>query len=432
MQQNYKVNDAVPVNRIFLYLENPRHEPVENEQKAIEHLCAKENVFPLARDISRHRLSPLERLALIPTGRRSSSEATQAYFAAEGNRRICAIKLLNDPDLAPANLRKAFEKLSESWTPVKTISAAIFNDIEDVRLWLDRVHSGPQGGVGRKDWTSEQKTRFDGDSKNRSSQSLLDYAEREKFLTKEDRAGKLTTVQRFIGNDVFRETLGFDHSDPDEPSRTRPKGEFDIIFRKFIRDLIDKRDVNSRMNKKQIIAYAVPLSGLTGVTSTRIPAEPLSSADDSPPKKGKSKVPTRPKVITHVQHEEEIAKALQALGNTKLTSLYHSICSIDLDPHTPLVSVGAWSFFETLTACAGREERTDFCSFLSRARLATYGFTGETKAYRTALERIKDFGNSTKHHPTAATFNGAQLNNDMASLKGIILKCIDNASKSAP
>ncbi len=44
-----------------------------------------------------------------------------------------------------------------------------------------------------------------------------------------------------------------DQTNPDELARTRPKAEFDAIARRFIRDLVEGKSVNSRM--------PVPLKG---------------------------------------------------------------------------------------------------------------------------------------------------------------------------
>jgi hypothetical protein len=38
----------IEVERIFLYEENPRHEPIESEPAIIEHLCKDEQVYNLA------------------------------------------------------------------------------------------------------------------------------------------------------------------------------------------------------------------------------------------------------------------------------------------------------------------------------------------------------------------------------------------------
>lgn len=54
MAGSQKNNVVVPVSRIFLYLDNPRHNPVQSETKAIQRLCEGEYILPLARDIVAH------------------------------------------------------------------------------------------------------------------------------------------------------------------------------------------------------------------------------------------------------------------------------------------------------------------------------------------------------------------------------------------
>jgi len=104
----------VTVDRIFLDLSNPRHKPYKNEAEVIEYLCREEYVYQLARDIANIGLNPLELFALIPLEKRAKG-ATASYTVAEGNRRMCAIKLLHDPDLAPAKQRKGFQKASREY-----------------------------------------------------------------------------------------------------------------------------------------------------------------------------------------------------------------------------------------------------------------------------------------------------------------------------
>jgi len=420
----------VPINRIFLYLENPRHEPMENEAQAIEYLCNEEDVHPLARDIAKFGLNPLERFALVAVGGKSGTR--QSYSVPEGNRRMCAIKLLNDPDLAPPKLRKSFQKLAQTWTPIAEVPAVVFDTVEDVWHWLDRIHMGPQGGVGRKSWNSEQKSRYDGGNKNKAAQAFLDYAQAEGMITAEERKDRLTTAQRFLSNVVFRETLGFDQRNPDVVGRTRPKEEFDILAKRFVEDLIGNKNVTSRMNKNQIIGYARRIGSLPGVTNARIETETLNT--ELAPTKGPSrrrKTPKSPEKAKHVTYEDTISRALEGFGSEKLQSLYYSICSIELEKHTPIVSVGVWSFFETLTACAGRADGTSFDSFLSKAKLTSYGLGGDSKPMTEAIARVRAYGNTTKHHKVSATFNGDQLNNDMVVLKDVILKCIEEAVQKA-
>ena len=52
--------EPIEVDRIFLYEEIPRHEPIETQEEIIEHLCKDEQVFNLGRSISDVGTNPLE------------------------------------------------------------------------------------------------------------------------------------------------------------------------------------------------------------------------------------------------------------------------------------------------------------------------------------------------------------------------------------
>ncbi|MBC7767456.1 MAG: hypothetical protein H7124_01575 [Phycisphaerales bacterium] len=423
MTKGIDYNDRFPLGRIFLALDNPRHEPAKSEAEAIAELCNKEDVLPLARDIAKHGLNPLERFGLIAKPRNRGG-GPPTYHVFEGNRRMCALKLLNDPELAPQNYKKKFAEIAETAEyAFSSVPVAIFQDQETVDHWLERIHNGPQGGIGRLNWDADQKQRHYGGSKNRTGLALIDYAAGRGMITVDERAGKLTTVQRFVGNAAFKEQLGLDTSGPDGFARTRPKGEFDKLVKTFMRDLVEGSKVNSRMNSDKIKLYARSLAG--GASTRRVEPEALETTPSR--KKAKSK-PVKPAKASHVEYEPDIGEALKKLRSEKLRSLYHSIATLDLEEHTPICSVGVWAFFETLTALAGRNESTDFCSYLSKQKLRDYGFAGDVTAYRAALERIKEYGNTTKHHPIAGTFNGDALNNDMRALTPVLLKIIEEAA----
>jgi hypothetical protein len=421
-----ETNERFPLSRIFLSLDNPRHEPKTSEAQAIAALCEKEDVLPLARDIAKYGLNPLERFGLIAFKSKQRTKAPPRYYTFEGNRRLCALKLLNDPELAPANLRKHFAKVAEEATfSTSTVPVAIFEDKATADHWLERIHNGPQGGIGRVPWNPEQKQRHYGGAKNRTAQALLDYAVDEGMLSAEDREGKLTTVQRFVGNSVFREALGLDVAGTDTFSRTRPKHEFDKLVKMFIADLLGKTKVNSRMNSEDIKRYARSLESAAKASNKRVEPEPLT-APNGKKRRAKHK-PVQHEKAVHIELDDEIWKALHTLKNGKLLSLYWSICSVELDPHAPLVAVGIWSFTETLTAAASRDPKTDFQSFLSNQKLRSYGLTGDLTTIRAVMGRIAEYGNTTKHHPVSATFNGDQMHNDMITFRDVVLKCIEEA-----
>lgn len=424
----------VPVGRIFLDLDNPRHEPYQNEDEVIEYLCTTEHVYQLAKDIAKHGLNPLELFALIPRDGKMGKGKHQSYVAAEGNRRICAVMLLNDPDRAPAKLRKDFERLAEESVKITEVLAVTFKDKEQVGLWLDRIHAGEQGGVGRKSWNAEQIQRHTGVNKNALAQFVLDYAQGKGLISAEDRKGKLTTVQRYLGNKLLKDALGLDSSNPDDISITRPEQDFDIILARFIADLLNGT-VNSRSNATVIEPYARSLSGMSGISGKR--TEPVSLPSEPEGKAGKKKLkkpPKRPTKPDSLPYEQDIADALTAIPSFKLERIYWSLCTIHLEKHTPLLCVGVWLFFECLTALAGRKDDASFESFLNKQYLQMLGLGDgkNTKSLREAIERIAAYGNTTKHHKDLAHFNGTQLANDMHAVKELICKLAEKGKKPTP
>jgi hypothetical protein len=419
---------SVEIGRIFLDLENPRHDPYENEEQVIDYLCRYENIFPLAKDIVQHGLNPLELLAIIPDeGSEGGKGGKPSFVVAEGNRRLCALKLLDDPERAPAKQRKAFEALSNSWVSVSELICMIFPDRESVRMWLGRIHEGEQGGVGRKKWNADQTARHSGDSKNKVALAVLDYAEAKGFITPEARKGKLTTVQRYLVSPLVREAMGIDSSNLSDVSRNRSKADFDLILQKFLADL-ESGYVNSRKNKDQHTAYARELGAMQGQSHER--TEPVSLAvAASTAKKGAKAKPKKRKLRTVLPYEPEVMKALECLKGDKLPSLYNSICSVSLESHTPLVAIGVWAFVESLSARAGRKNDTPFPAFYSKNRLETYGLAkgkGD-KAINEALRKVSASGDVTKHDAGAALFDGQQLINDMETLKDLILRTAADA-----
>jgi len=417
---------AVSVDRVFLDLSNPRHEPYKNEAEVIEYLCQDEYVYELAKDIVKMgSLNPLELFALIPLNNKKGSHS--AFVVAEGNRRMCAIKLLNDPELAPAKLRKDFKKIAEQSSKISEILGVVFEDKDQVDAWLERIHGGVQGGIGRKPWSTDQKTRHLGDNKNLLAQTVLDYAEKNGFISTEARKGKLTTAQRYLGNAILREAMGIDGSAPQDISRNRPKQDFDLLLKKFVSDLIDGT-VSSRSNSDDIKKYSRALAATEGLTGKRGAAESLATSSGS---KKRKKRPSKPEKQKHLPYEEEILNKLKVIPSYKLERIYYSLCDISLEHHTPLISVGVWAFFECLTALCGRNSSTSFLDYLSKDRLNKLGFTDreDVKSLRQALERISEHGNTTKHHEKAANFNGPQLANDMDLLKEVICRLANEAKK---
>lgn len=417
----YGIDDIkmIPVDRVYLDLENPRHVPMETQDEVIDFLLKDEQVLMLAADIAKHSLNPLDLFAVVQN---KGGGNKKTYTVAEGNRRLCAIMLLNDPDLAPARKRKDFEKLSINADHIPNeIAAIVFDNTDEGKLWIERLHGGQQGGIGRKNWSSEQKNRYTGSSKNAVAQALLDVAEGQGLITAEDRKRKLTTVQRYMNNSHVREAVGIDTSNPDGISRTRPVKDFKHLLQRFIIDLLDG-EVNSRKNKDDITAYARELGAMEGLSHKR--TSPVLIQDDTK-KSGKKKATNRskPKSQPRISYNEDIEEGIRSIPSQKLESLYNSLITIKYTDHAPLLAIGLWAFMETLTALCGRAEKIDMLAFLSKEKVKALGVAGQSdiRTIRTIVQRIAEYGNSTKHHHTSAAFNGPQMANDVETITKIIL-----------
>lgn len=417
--------EQIEVERIFLYEENPRHEPIESEPEIIEHLCKDEQVFNLARSISEAGTNPLAPLGVVQM---TGSSKKKTYQVWEGNRRVCAIKLLNDPDLAPAHLRKDFTRLASTYTPIKKINAVIFDDHDDLKFWMGITHNGAQAGVGRLDWDAQQKARHFGTNRNRVALAVLDAAEEMGLISKDERGGKLTTAQRYLNRSVVKEALGIDTSNPDNVAFNRPIEDLKKQLGKFIHDLKEGIRVNSRNNQAQIDQYGRSLARNPGLTGERI--EPLSLATAAAASSARTKRKAKPKKLrklTHLEFDRALATALEAIESGKLENLYNSICTVRIE-HTPLLTIGLWAFVESLTALAGRNPDTDFVAYFSNQKLAEHGFGSGKKLVpiRSALTRLQQNGNATKHHEIAASFDGKQLSNDLATITPLLIKTIES------
>lgn len=248
---------------LYLDTENPRHDPLTDQPEIIKQLIANEKIKRLAQDIAENGISPLDIFAVI-------EDENENYIVLEGNRRICALTLLNDPDSAPPGDRGYFAKLAKKSNAPAEVPCVIFEDREEARQWLERRHLGPQEGIGIVSWNAVQKARFFKGSNNTLAVNLLDYAVENGLVSADDRKkGILTTATRFLGNPLFRHTLGIASGVADSEIRIDvEKEKFNRVLGRFCDDLVNgSNGVTSRTNKEDRERYAKKLKSL-GIAPT--------------------------------------------------------------------------------------------------------------------------------------------------------------------
>lgn len=279
-QDSYQI---VKISRLHLDPKNPRHDPLKSDAEVIEQLCKDEKIQELAEDIAtRGALSPLDVLGVIPY------EGHPGHFiAVEGNRRICALILLADPSRAPTGIwRSKFQKIASTAKPLGEVGVHIFPNRVESKQWIELRHLGDQGGVGTREWNTDQKTRSaGGNTKTTASANLLalkviDRLVALNYLTSNQREKvKLTTIARYLGTPAVRATLGL--SSKSDLVYSHDANEVDNALAQLVLDSIEPKEdgsiiVNSRSDSAVRLKYVAELisQGIAPVTRISIPKEP--------------------------------------------------------------------------------------------------------------------------------------------------------------
>lgn len=242
-----KKNDAggseaisIPISRLHLDLNNPRHEPVASESEAIAKLCDGELIAELASDIAeRGSLSPLEVIGVIPM------DGNPGHFVSvEGNRRTCALIVASDPARAPVGLRAKLSAIAKSGKFPSVVKVHVFKSRQEARPWIELRHLGLQGGAGTKNWDPTQKNRAASENRKSSARDnalsvlVLDRLLKLGKITQAERDRvSVTTLTRYLGTPAVRAILGlgsardliFTH-DPDEVDKSLLRLVMDSIY----------------------------------------------------------------------------------------------------------------------------------------------------------------------------------------------------------
>jgi hypothetical protein len=301
-KNRYEKRTGVPLTRLHLDPENPRHDPIADEDKIVAQLYRKEQVLELAKSIAAAGgTSPLETIGVI-----EMDDHPGHFIVVEGNRRACALKLLRDPKKAPTSAaQNTLTPLSAAAAIPSRFDIVIFGSRETARPWLELRHLGAQKGAGVRPWDNVQKTRFAGEAApdtmalqvlDRALEAgWIDAAERSKIGT--------TTITRYLGNPVVRNALGLGNRGA--LTFTHDVAEVDAALKQFVRDALPRADgkpplVNSRSKSPDWQDYGRALHdrGLAPKTPLAQPTAPPRPTKAEPKKPRGARHPSdRPTII---------------------------------------------------------------------------------------------------------------------------------------
>lgn len=202
----------IPVSDLLIDVENPRLPQPNVGQREAQREFARlqqDKLLVLALDIVKHGLN----LADLPIVRPFDE---RRYVVLEGNRRLVAIKALENPDsmvgaFTPVVLN-AMRKLSIEYQqdPIESINCLVVREKLDAEHWIDLRHSGQMKGAGIIPWGADEAARF------RSRKSIvpphiqaLDFLEDKGYLTPEKRREiPAASLERLMSSPAVREKVG--------------------------------------------------------------------------------------------------------------------------------------------------------------------------------------------------------------------------------
>lgn len=265
--------DEVPLTRLHLDPENPRHDPIHDEDKIIAQLFGAEKALAVVKDIAdKGAISPLDRIGVI-----EMKDLPGHYIVVEGNRRTCALKVLLDPRKAPnSKLRAAIEALQPKSKLPSKVPVVVFRNRETAEPWLRLRHLGEQAGAGTRPWDPDAKNRFArGATPDKLALAVLDRAQEAGWIDAANRKKiALTTLTRYLSNPVVRAALGL--ASRSELQFTHEPTEVDTALKSFVSDAIPSAEgetvLSSRSRLADRVAYAQSLQQRGIAPRTSLPA----------------------------------------------------------------------------------------------------------------------------------------------------------------
>ncbi len=153
----YPKSRNVDYNDLFFHEFNPRLSMRENhlsEKDIIHWMVNHGNIISLMESIGTHGYSPAEPLLVV-----KKQESENQFVVIEGNRRLAAVKLLNNPaslgsELKAKSLANAVSGISKELIP-KELPVLVYRQKEDILPYLGFRHI-----TGVRPWGAMEKARY--------------------------------------------------------------------------------------------------------------------------------------------------------------------------------------------------------------------------------------------------------------------------------
>lgn len=251
----------VPITDLMLDVQNPRHDPASGQREAIQSLLSEggEKLVHLAEDIVKEGMSPIDVLLVI------KATSPSSYTVLEGNRRVAAVKILTNPELASSHprLRTRFRQLAKEGHAPYSMRVAIASTREEAKHWQELRHTGERGGRGTVPWSAEAGHRFAGRRGSHVERGLVfaeavakaypSNANLQKDLA-DVRKNRLTTLGRLVSDPSVRDRFGI-RLEGGEVMSHHPAAALEPAISRVLHDLSHSVTVTELKTKSQRQKY---------------------------------------------------------------------------------------------------------------------------------------------------------------------------------
>lgn len=275
----------VEIDDLVLDLDNPRTGTVAAQADALEAIVRLNGIHfkNMMSSIKAHGLDPGDSFYIVEEG------DDDGYVVVDGNRRLAALKVLNNPSLLqgtdlPDSTKRKLTEIAQGFSYPGTISCVLFESRADAHDWIERRHGKGLDGEGRIAWGTLESDRFQRD---RTIIDVITFVERNSTFSETDwlRIKKSvektpTTLKRFLVSKPGRQILGFvdQVGDVGPQFKRKPTHVLRVLSQLF--SDIDAGDVNSRTQNtaSEITDYIESLPDGLG-TSAQVETNPHSFSD---------------------------------------------------------------------------------------------------------------------------------------------------------
>lgn len=241
---------TINITQLLLNQRNPRFDVQKGQREAIKVMLQDQGdkLFRLSNDIVERGTNPSDLTMVKP-----SKKAKNMYEVLEGNRRISAIKILIEPELAKLTgnkaLSKRYKELSKTFrkNPIDKLNCVIFKDDDRADHWVELKHTGENQGVGTVGWDGSAKARFrERRGKPNPALQVLDFMKDNAKLDRKTQESldnfnvSVTNLNRLLGDLYVRDFLGLEIKDNIVHSELSPKETIKGLT-KIIKDLANKK-----------------------------------------------------------------------------------------------------------------------------------------------------------------------------------------------